>query len=45
MLEQDNWYRVGQRGSHAIRRHASKPGQFTVPMHQGKDVDHRGRRS
>jgi predicted RNA binding protein YcfA (HicA-like mRNA interferase family) len=45
LLEQDGWYRVRQRGSHAICRHASKPGQFTVPMHEGKNVVHRGRRS
>jgi predicted RNA binding protein YcfA (HicA-like mRNA interferase family) len=36
MLEQNGWYRVRQRGSHAIYRHASKPGQLTVPMHEGK---------
>lgn len=37
-LEGDGWYRVRQRGSHAIYRHPTKPGQLTVPVHPGKDI-------
>jgi predicted RNA binding protein YcfA (HicA-like mRNA interferase family) len=38
LLEDDGWYCVRQRASHAIYRHAQKPGQLTVPVHKGKEV-------
>jgi predicted RNA binding protein YcfA (HicA-like mRNA interferase family) len=38
LLEADGWYRVRQRGSHAIYRHREKTGQLTVPIHRGKEV-------
>ena len=36
--EADGWYRVRQRGSHAIYRHPTKEGQLSVPVHPGKEI-------
>jgi len=36
-LEADDWYQVGQRGSHVQFKHPAKPGRVTVP-HPEKDI-------
>jgi len=38
LLKKDGWYSVRQKGSHVIMKHPTKPEQFTVPYHAGKEV-------
>lgn len=37
-LQRDGWYVSRQSGSHAVFRHASKPGRVVVPIHPGKTL-------
>jgi predicted RNA binding protein YcfA (HicA-like mRNA interferase family) len=37
-LQRAGWRQVRQRGSHAMFRHASRPGLIVVPMHAGRTL-------
>jgi len=38
ILEDEGWYKAGQKGSHLHLRHPVKAGLLIVPVHAGKEV-------